>query len=110
MVEFAGYDMPVWYSSISDEHLAVRNEAGVFDVSHMGRVTVAGSQADAFVDYLVPTNASPQPVGRSFYTLLLNSKGGIIDDLIILKTTEGYLLVVNAANRAKDLEHIWSLS
>jgi len=102
--------MPVWYSSISDEHLAVRNEAGVFDVSHMGRVTVAGSQADAFVDYLVPTNASPQPVGRSFYTLLLNSKGGIIDDLIILKTTEGYLLVVNAANRAKDLEHIWSLS
>lgn len=111
MVDFAGYDMPVWYTSILDEHLAVRNHAGMFDVSHMGRVEVKGPAAGKFTDELVPTKSSPQPVGKSFYTLFLNSNGGIIDDLIIIKREEDdYLFVVNAANRAKDLKHMLSVS
>ena len=108
MIEFAGYDMPVWYTSILDEHLSVRNASGIFDVSHMGRVTIAGDQASAFIDSLIPTSGSSLPAGRSFYTLLLNPGGGIIDDLIIIKGPEDYTLVINAANRTKDLAHILS--
>jgi aminomethyltransferase len=110
VVEFAGYDMPIWYSSITEEHLAVRNHSGIFDVSHMGRVVVGGAGATQFIERLVPTISSSQPAGKSFYTLLLNPAGGIIDDIIIIKRPDDYLLVVNAANKAKDLEHIRSLS
>jgi len=110
LVEFAGYEMPIWYSSISEEHLAVRNHAGIFDVSHMGRVVISGPDATKFVEALVPTNSASQPSGKSFYTLLLNSRGGIIDDIIVIKRSDDYLLVVNAASRAKDIEHIRSLS
>ncbi|MDA4114556.1 MAG: glycine cleavage system aminomethyltransferase GcvT [Thaumarchaeota archaeon] len=110
VVEFAGYEMPIWYSSITEEHLAVRNRSGIFDVSHMGRVVVGGAGATQFIEGLVPTFSSSQPAGKSFYTLLLNSGGGIIDDIIIIKRPDDYLLVVNAANRAKDLEHIRDLS
>ena len=110
VVEFAGYDMPIWYSSITEEHLAVRNRAGIFDVSHMGRVVVRGADAAQFIERLVPTDSSSQPAGKSFYTLLLNPLGGIIDDVIIIKRSDDYLIVVNAANRAKDFEHIRNLS
>jgi aminomethyltransferase len=111
MVEFAGYDMPVWYTGIMDEHLAVRNHSGIFDVSHMGRIAVKGLGAGKLTEALVPTRSSSQPIGKSFYTLLLNSDGGIIDDLIIIKRAEDdYLFVVNAANRAKDADHIARLS
>ncbi|MDG6920366.1 MAG: glycine cleavage system aminomethyltransferase GcvT [Nitrososphaerota archaeon] len=110
LAEFAGYEMPLWYTSVVDEHLAVRNKAGIFDVSHMGRVTLEGPDATKLVDRVVPTSASIQAPGKSFYTLLLNPKGGIIDDLIIMKTDTGYLLVVNAANKTKDLSHIQSVS
>jgi aminomethyltransferase len=110
LVEFAGYEMPIWYSSISEEHLAVRNRAGIFDVSHMGRVVVSGADATPFMERLLPTSSSSQPVGKSFYTLLLNSSGGIIDDIIVIKRQEDYLLVVNAANRAKDIEHIKNIA
>jgi len=111
MVEFAGYDMPVWYTGILDEHLAVRNHAGIFDVSHMGRVAVKGPEAGKYAEGIVPTRSVSQPVGKSFYTLLLNPKGGIIDDLIIIKRAEDdYLFVVNAANKQKDLEHMRGFS
>jgi aminomethyltransferase len=111
LVEFAGYEMPIWYTSITEEHLAVRTRAGIFDVSHMGRVLIRGLDAGRFVDFLVPTASAAQAVGKSFYTLLLNEKGGIIDDLIVIKRGEqDYLVVVNAANRATDLEHIRALS
>src|SRR5271155_4070821 len=111
MVEFAGYDMPVWYTGIMDEHLAVRNHAGIFDVSHMGRIIVKGPEAGRFTDALVPTRSSSQPIGKSFYTLLLNSHGGIIDDLIIIKRGEDdYLFVVNAANKTKDASHMAGIS
>ncbi len=110
MVEFAGYDMPIWYSSITEEHLAVRNHSGIFDVSHMGRLIVRGADATNVVERLVPTGSSSHPVGKSFYTLLLNPAGGIIDDIIIIKRPDDYLLVVNAANRSKDLEHVRSVA
>jgi glycine cleavage system T protein (aminomethyltransferase) len=110
LVEFAGYEMPIWYSSITEEHLAVRNHAGIFDISHMGRLVVGGPDATRFVEALVPTNTALQPPGKSYYTLLLNSAGGIIDDIIVIKRPDDYLLVVNAASRAKDIEHIRNLS
>jgi aminomethyltransferase len=106
LAEFAGYEMPLWYTSILEEHLAVRNKAGIFDVSHMGRVALDGPDAPKLVELLVPTSASSQAPGKSFYTLLLNQKGGIIDDLIVMRTELGYLLVINAANKSKDLAHI----
>lgn len=102
--------MPLWYTGIIEEHLAVRNKAGIFDVSHMGRAILDGPDATKLVEFLVPTSASSQVAGKSFYTLLLNSNGGIIDDLIIMRMDDGYLLVVNAANKAKDMSHIGAFS
>lgn len=107
LVEFAGYEMPLWYTSISEEHLAVRNTCGIFDVSHMGRIAIKGSGACTLLEGLVPTNVQSQPVAKSFYTLLLNDRAGIIDDLIIIrKAQDEFLAVVNAANKDRDLDHI----
>jgi aminomethyltransferase len=109
LMEFAGYDMPLWYTSISEEHLAVRNDCGIFDVSHMGRFTIKGRDAVALVEGLVPTNVQTQQVGKAFYTLLLNEAAGIIDDLIFVRKAEDeFLVVVNAANRDRDLAHMKS--
>ncbi|MDV3244616.1 MAG: glycine cleavage system aminomethyltransferase GcvT [Nitrososphaerales archaeon] len=107
LTEFAGYEMPLWYATITEEHLAVRNGSGIFDVSHMGRFSIEGKGSGALLEGLVPTNVQSQPVGRSFYTLLLNEAAGIIDDLIIIKKAENdFLAVVNAANSSRDLDHI----
>lgn len=104
---FAGFEMPLWYVSISAEHLAVRTKVGIFDVSHMGRILLRGPDSARFLDSLMPTQAAAQPAGKSFYTLLLNERGGIRDDLIILKKdVDEYLLIVNAANTSKDNDHI----
>ena len=102
--------MPLWYSSVLEEHLAVRNAAGIFDVSHMGRVLLDGPDATKVVESLIPTSALAQTPGKSFYTLFLNEEGGIIDDLIIMRLVDGYLLVVNAANKTKDLFHVETAS
>jgi len=111
MTEFAGYEMPVWYSSTTEEHLAVRNSSGIFDVSHMGRISVSGPKATSFIESLVPTNVATQPIGKAFYSLLLNDHGGIIDDLIVMRLSDdAYLVVVNAANSKTDFEHMASLS
>jgi aminomethyltransferase len=107
LTEFAGYDMPLWYTTTTDEHLAVRNASGIFDVSHMGRFIVRGTAATSFLESLVPTNVESQPPGKAFYTLLLNDRGGVIDDLIIIRLSEdSYLLVVNAANAQIDMDQI----
>src|SRR5207245_11568733 len=99
--------MPLWYTSISEECIAVRNRLGIFDVSHMGRILLNGPDSDEFLDHMIPTRAALQPPGKSFYTLLLNERGGIEDDLIVLKNAANdYLLVVNAVNTSKDLEHV----
>jgi aminomethyltransferase len=107
MTEFAGYDMPLWYTTTTDEHFAVRNGSGIFDVSHMARVEVKGGQATGFLEGLVPTNVGSQPSGKAFYTLMLNDRAGIVDDLIIERLSEDrYLLVLNAANAEIDRQHI----
>jgi aminomethyltransferase len=107
LTEFAGYEMPLWYTTTTDEHLAVRNASGIFDVSHMGRFSVQGEHATAFLEALVPTGVGNQPPGKAFYTLLLNDNGGIIDDLIIERLADDrYLVVVNAANAQTDMQHM----
>ena len=107
LTQFAGYDMPLWYTTTTEEHLAVRDRCGVFDVSHMGRFTVRGAGAGRLLERLVPTRVQQQPAGKAFYTLLLNEKGGIIDDLIIIKHAESdFLVVVNATNAEGDMQHI----
>lgn len=109
LTEFAGYEMPLWYTTTTDEHLAVRNGSGIFDVSHMGRFRIKGGPAASFLEGLVPTQVQKQPVGRAFYTLLLNDNAGIIDDLVILRLGEmEFMLVVNAANTGADMGHIRS--
>jgi len=107
LTEFAGYEMPLWYTTTTQEHMAVRNHCGVFDVSHMGRFDVRGASAGIFLEGLVPTQVQSQPPGKAFYTLFLNDGGGIIDDLIIIRRSEtDFMVVVNAANAALDMAHM----
>ena len=107
LTEFAGYEMPLWYTTTMEEHLAVRNSSGIFDVSHMARFEVEGADSTGFLEGLVPTSVRSQPPGKAFYTLLLNDRGGIIDDLIIERLgDERYMVVVNAANAQADLRHM----
>jgi len=103
MVPFAGYEMPVEYSGINEEHLAVRNKAGVFDVSHMGEFWVVGPSSFSFLQYITTNDISVLTDGKAQYTCFPNGKGGIVDDLLIYRfNSEKYLLVVNAANIEKD--------
>jgi aminomethyltransferase len=107
LTEFAGYEMPLWYTTTTEEHMAVRNASGIFDVSHMGRFVVEGPSSSAFLEGLVPTAVRSQPSGKALYTLLLNQQGGIIDDLIIEKLEDDrYMVVVNAANARTDMLHM----
>lgn len=103
MVEFGGWLMPVQYSGIKEEHLAVRSSAGIFDVSHMGEIEVSGSDALKFLEMLTPNNVSRVAVGSAQYNALLNEKAGIIDDIFVYRLAENrYLLCVNASNTEKD--------
>jgi aminomethyltransferase len=99
--------MPVQYAGVMEEHRAVRNAAGLFDVSHMGEVRVRGAGAEGFLQYLTPNDVSRLPVGRAHYSGLLTERGTYVDDLLIYHLGEGdYMLVVNAANAATDLEWV----
>ncbi|MBN1926861.1 MAG: glycine cleavage system aminomethyltransferase GcvT [Prolixibacteraceae bacterium] len=103
MLPFAGYNMPIEYSGIKDEHLAVRNSVGVFDVSHMGEIWVKGPLALSFIQKITSNDASKLHPGQAQYSCLPNGKGGIVDDLLVYNYEhEKYLLVVNAANIEKD--------
>jgi len=103
MVPFAGWEMPVWYSSVVEEHLATREAAGLFDVSHMGVFQVEGHQACAFLDSVVTNDVGGLAVGDSLYTQFLDSNGYVIDDTMVYRRRdEIYLVVVNASNDAKD--------
>jgi aminomethyltransferase len=103
MVEFAGYEMPLEYQGVTAEHLAVRNTAGVFDVSHMGEFWVKGPQALALLQKTTTNDVSVLSPGEAQYTCFPNGKGGIVDDLIIYQfEKEKYMMVVNAANIEKD--------
>lgn len=108
MVEFADYSMPVSYpAGVKQEHLHTRAQAGLFDVSHMGQVTVSGPNATADLESLLPIDLDALSEGQCGYSLLLNEQGGIIDDLIITKlASDRYMLVVNASRKARDLAEI----
>ena len=110
MSPFAGYDMPIQYSSIVQEHEAVRHRAGVFDVSHMGEIFVCGKDAERFVNHIFTNDIRPMAPGQILYGMLLYPDGGTVDDLLVYKefAPDRYLLVVNAANIDKD--HAWILS
>ena len=111
MVEFAGYEMPIEFSGIRDEHLTVRNGAGVFDVSHMGEIWVKGPQALALLEYAGSNDPSLLAPGQVQYSCFPNGKGGIVDDyLLYCFSTDNYLLVVNASNTEKDWHWINSLN
>ena len=107
MAEFAGYNMPIEFTGINEEHLAVRNNAGVFDVSHMGEVWVKGPKAEAFLQHITTNDVAALYDGKVQYTTMPNGKGGIVDDLLVYRIdAETYLLVINAANIDKDWNHI----
>lgn len=104
MAEFAGYNMPISYTGINDEHATVRKNAGVFDVSHMGEFILKGEDALPLIQSITSNDASKLTTGKAQYSCLMNEDGGIVDDLIIycIKENETYMLVVNASNIEKD--------
>jgi aminomethyltransferase len=105
MVEFAGYEMPIEYSGINTEHLAVRQSVGVFDVSHMGEIWVKGPGARSLLNYVLSNDPGLLKPGKAQYSCFPNGRGGIVDDLIVhMFDQEKYLLVVNASNITKDWE------
>jgi aminomethyltransferase len=106
MVDFAGWEMPVQYSSIVAEHHAVRHSAGLFDIAHMGRLRFSGKDAAAFLDHLVTNDVPSLDVGQIKYALVTNDEGGILDDVLVYRLADCHLLVVNASNREKILTWI----
>ena len=105
MVPFAGWEMPVPYGGVIPEHRAVREDAGAFDVSHMGEIDVEGPRAEALLDSLLSNDLARIDVGEAQYTLLTNERGGIVDDLIVYRLGPcRFLLIVNAANADPDFE------
>jgi aminomethyltransferase len=107
MIEFAGFMMPVWYTSLNDEHRKVRESAGIFDLTHMGEFFFRGPEALDRIQWLTSNDASKLEVGKAQYTLVTNERGGIRDDVIVYHTgDEEYMVVVNAANVAKIKAHI----
>jgi aminomethyltransferase len=110
MVPFAGYEMPVQYTSIIDEHRAVRAAAGLFDLSHMGEIEVRGATALAFLAHAVVSDPATLEIGQAQYSMLCQADGGIIDDLIVYRLgDERFLVVCNASNRAAVVEHLEAL-
>jgi aminomethyltransferase len=109
MVPFSGWEMPVQYQGIIEEHEAVRNTAGLFDISHMGEVRVSGPRAESWLNTVLSNDVRQINPGESQYTLILNDQGGVIDDLLIYRLTElEYLLVINAARIKEDLQWLES--
>lgn len=109
VIDFGGWELPVQFSSIIEEHEAVRTRAGLFDVSHMGEITVKGPDALAFLQYLMTNDVSKLTDGAAQYTAMCYENGGTVDDLLVYKRADNdYLLVVNAANIAKDFD--WMVS
>lgn len=108
MAEFAGFNMPISYTGINDEHAAVRNNAGVFDVSHMGEFVLKGPQALDLIQRITSNDASKLTKGKAQYSCLPNKNGGIVDDLLVycLEENSAYMLVVNAGNIKKDWDWI----
>ncbi len=110
MVDFGGWEMPLQYSGILDEHAAVRTAVGLFDVSHMGEIEIQGPDAGAFTDFVTTNGVAKLKLGQAQYSALLYGHGGFVDDILVHKVTnEHYFLCVNAANQEKDFAHIVSV-
>ena len=104
LVEFGGWEMPVQYTSIMDEHQAVRNAAGIFDISHMGEVTVSGAAAAEFLNHLLTNDITKLTPGAGQYTLMCNERGGVVDDLYAFRLCDDvYFLVINASRIEADV-------
>ena len=118
MAAFAGYNMPISYAGIKEEHHQVRNSVGVFDVSHMGEFIVRGRQALDLIQKVTSNDVSKLAIGQAQYSCLPNGKGGIVDDLLVYRLAEdmcsegekAFMLVVNASNIDKDWAHISSFA
>jgi len=109
MVDFGGWDMPVQYSGVIDEHNAVRQAVGVFDVSHMGEIEIRGPEAGTLVDFVTTNAVRKLNIGQAHYSGLLYEHGGFVDDILVHKVAgDHYFLCVNASNQDKDFEHIRS--
>ena len=107
IVPFAGYLLPVQYEGVIAEHLAVRQKVGLFDVSHMGEITMKGKGALASLNHLLTNDFTKMPVGKVRYSIMCYEDGGVVDDLLVYKFgEEDYYIVVNASNRHKDFEHM----
>ena len=107
MSPFAGFDMPIEYAGLDAEHNAVRTKAGVFDVSHMGEVEVAGPEAALFVNHIFTNDVTPMKNGQAIYGMMCKEDGGVVDDLLVYKiASDKYLLVINAGNIDKDIAWI----
>jgi aminomethyltransferase len=107
MVDFGGWDMPVQYSGILDEHHAVRRAAGLFDVSHMGEIEIRGPEAARLADFVTTNAVAALQPGQAHYSALLYEHGGFVDDILVHKISDQhYFLCVNASNQEKDFEHI----
>ena len=105
MVDYAGFNMPVQYEGVIAEHLAVRNNVGVFDVSHMGEIFISGEEAKDFLQFITSNDVKKLLPGKVQYSCLPNNDGGIVDDILVyMFDTNSYMLVVNASNIAKDLK------
>ena len=111
MVPFGGWDMPVQYTGVIQEHLAVRERAGIFDVSHMGEFAISGEQALEFLQYVTVNDVSKIKIGRAHYNMLPNAHGGLVDDIYVYRLGElEYLMVVNAGNIEKDFAHLETIA
>jgi len=109
LIDFGGWEMPVQYTSITDEHLAVRNAAGIFDISHMGEVTVSGAGAEGFLNSVLTNDIRKLAPGEGQYTLMCNELGGVIDDLYAYKLSDGvYFLIINASRIEADVARLQS--
>lgn len=105
LVDFAGWEMPLLYRGILDEHEQTRKSGSIFDVSHMGRLTFSGKDAAAFLNRVLTRNVSDQVVGQSRYSLVCNESGGILDDIIVSRDLKNWSMVCNASNRAKLVKY-----
>lgn len=107
MSPFGGFDMPIQYAGIVEEHNAVRHHCGVFDVSHMGEVLISGPEAEKYVNHIFCNDIADAPDGKIFYGMMLNEKGGVVDDLLVYKMdNRTFFLVINASNIDKDVDWI----
>lgn len=106
LVDFAGWEMPILYSSIHEEHHQVRNIGGLFDVSHMGRINITGRNARKFIERIVTRRITDMEENTCRYSLICNAQGGVMDDILVYRFAEHWMLVVNASNREKIMAHL----